>query len=266
MGIIAGTMFLRTRVRPDSVINGSMYMSVCFYSVMIMMFNGLTEMTIAVRGRARAAARACRAWVALTVRTAARALLDAGTLLACIVQLTPPVQFADLPSHAPHSDIILSAHHAPAVGSSRMARQLDTEHGHAARDNFHDGGRLQKRQPERAPALKPTLYPAAGRADAQGPRAARRWTACRCSTSSATCACTRPGRTRCRPRSCASFTRPPRPVSGRSSCTGPSALRPSSAGAPARRDLRAAASQAAAAPPASPGSRRRRGRRASCGL
>jgi len=47
--IIAGTMFLRTRVRPDSVINGSMYMSVCFYSVMIMMFNGLTEMTIAVR-------------------------------------------------------------------------------------------------------------------------------------------------------------------------------------------------------------------------
>ncbi|KAK9836042.1 hypothetical protein WJX81_008449 [Elliptochloris bilobata] len=48
MAIITGTMFLRTRIEPDSVLNGSMYMSVCFYSVMIMMFNGLTEMTIAV--------------------------------------------------------------------------------------------------------------------------------------------------------------------------------------------------------------------------
>lgn len=49
MAIITGTMFLRTRIEPNSVLNGSMYMSVCFYSVMIMMFNGLTEMTIAVR-------------------------------------------------------------------------------------------------------------------------------------------------------------------------------------------------------------------------
>ena len=49
MALITGTMFLRTRMAPDSVLNGSMYMSVCFYSVMIMMFNGLTEMTIAVR-------------------------------------------------------------------------------------------------------------------------------------------------------------------------------------------------------------------------
>jgi hypothetical protein len=86
MGIIAGTMFLRTRVRPDSVINGSMYMSVCFYSVMIMMFNGLTEMTIAVRSPPRAAARARRAWVAYIVRAAARGLPNAVTQLACTVQ------------------------------------------------------------------------------------------------------------------------------------------------------------------------------------
>ena len=64
MAIITGTMFLRTRIEPNSVLNGSMYMSVCFYSVMIMMFNGLTEMTIAVRrssaGRA-ALHRQCQA-------------------------------------------------------------------------------------------------------------------------------------------------------------------------------------------------------------
>lgn len=54
MATITGTMFLRTRIEPNSVLNGSMYMSVCFYSVMIMMFNGLTEMTIAVLSRAPA--------------------------------------------------------------------------------------------------------------------------------------------------------------------------------------------------------------------
>lgn len=48
MATITGTVFLRTRQAPTSLLNGQNYMSVCFYSVMVLFFNGQTELTIAV--------------------------------------------------------------------------------------------------------------------------------------------------------------------------------------------------------------------------
>ena len=50
MATITGTVFLRTRQAPTSLLNGLNYMSVCFYSVMVLFFNGQTELTIAVGG------------------------------------------------------------------------------------------------------------------------------------------------------------------------------------------------------------------------
>ncbi len=49
MATITGTVFLRTRQAPTSLLNGQNYMSVCFYSVMVLFFNGQTELTIAVQ-------------------------------------------------------------------------------------------------------------------------------------------------------------------------------------------------------------------------
>ncbi len=49
MATITGTVFLKTRQAPTSLLNGQNYMSVCFYSVMVLFFNGQTELTIAVR-------------------------------------------------------------------------------------------------------------------------------------------------------------------------------------------------------------------------
>ncbi|EIE25913.1 ATP-binding cassette transporter [Coccomyxa subellipsoidea C-169] len=48
MATITGTVFLKTRQAPTSLLNGQNYMSVCFYSVMVLFFNGQTELTIAV--------------------------------------------------------------------------------------------------------------------------------------------------------------------------------------------------------------------------
>jgi hypothetical protein len=49
MATVTGTVFLRTRQAPTSLLSGQNYMSVCFYSVMVLFFNGQTELTIAVR-------------------------------------------------------------------------------------------------------------------------------------------------------------------------------------------------------------------------
>ena len=49
MATITGTMFLRTREAPTSLLNGQNFISVSFFSVMFLFFNGQTELTIAVR-------------------------------------------------------------------------------------------------------------------------------------------------------------------------------------------------------------------------
>ena len=51
MASVTGTVFLRTRTEPLSVLTGQNYMSVCFFSVMVLFFNGQTELTIAARPR-----------------------------------------------------------------------------------------------------------------------------------------------------------------------------------------------------------------------
>ena len=55
MATVTGTVFLRTRTAPLSVLTGQNYMSVCFFSVMVLFFNGQTELTIAVRAPPAAA-------------------------------------------------------------------------------------------------------------------------------------------------------------------------------------------------------------------
>jgi len=49
MATITGTMFMRTREAPTSLLNGQNFISVSFFSVMFLFFNGQTELTIAVR-------------------------------------------------------------------------------------------------------------------------------------------------------------------------------------------------------------------------
>lgn len=48
MATITGTMFMRTRTAPTSLLNGQNFISVSFFSVMFLFFNGQTELTIAV--------------------------------------------------------------------------------------------------------------------------------------------------------------------------------------------------------------------------
>ncbi len=48
MATITGTMFMRTREAPTSLLNGQNFISVSFFSVMFLFFNGQTELTIAV--------------------------------------------------------------------------------------------------------------------------------------------------------------------------------------------------------------------------
>ena len=48
MATITGTMFMRTRQAPTSLLNGQNFISVSFFSVMFLFFNGQTELTIAV--------------------------------------------------------------------------------------------------------------------------------------------------------------------------------------------------------------------------
>ena len=48
MATITGTMFMRTRQAPTSLLNGQNFISVAFFSVMFLFFNGQTELTIAV--------------------------------------------------------------------------------------------------------------------------------------------------------------------------------------------------------------------------
>ena len=48
MASITGTMFMRTRQAPTSLLNGQNFISVSFFSVMFLFFNGQTELTIAV--------------------------------------------------------------------------------------------------------------------------------------------------------------------------------------------------------------------------
>ena len=48
MASITGTMFMRTRQAPTSLLNGQNFISVAFFSVMFLFFNGQTELTIAV--------------------------------------------------------------------------------------------------------------------------------------------------------------------------------------------------------------------------
>ena len=49
MASITGTMFMRTRQAPTSLLNGQNFISVAFFSIMFLFFNGQTELTIAVR-------------------------------------------------------------------------------------------------------------------------------------------------------------------------------------------------------------------------
>ena len=48
MATITGTIFMRTREAPTSLLNGQNFISVSFFSVMFLFFNGQTELTIAV--------------------------------------------------------------------------------------------------------------------------------------------------------------------------------------------------------------------------
>ena len=48
MATITGTMFMRTRQEPTSLLNGQNFISASFFSVMFLFFNGQTELTIAV--------------------------------------------------------------------------------------------------------------------------------------------------------------------------------------------------------------------------
>ena len=57
MASITGTLFTRSRTDPLSVQTGQNLMSICFFSVMLIFFNGQTELTIAVRAPGLACSR-----------------------------------------------------------------------------------------------------------------------------------------------------------------------------------------------------------------
>ncbi|XP_024525813.1 ABC transporter G family member 31 [Selaginella moellendorffii] len=48
MAFVAGTLFLRTRIHPDSESDGNLYLATLFYALVHMMFNGFSEMAITV--------------------------------------------------------------------------------------------------------------------------------------------------------------------------------------------------------------------------
>lgn len=48
MAIIAMTIFLRTEMPRDSVIDGQIYTGALFYAVIVLLFNGLAELTMTV--------------------------------------------------------------------------------------------------------------------------------------------------------------------------------------------------------------------------
>jgi hypothetical protein len=49
VAIITATLFLRTTLSPDNVLDGGLYLGVLFFSLLFMMFSGFTNVTITVR-------------------------------------------------------------------------------------------------------------------------------------------------------------------------------------------------------------------------
>ena len=49
VALITGTLFLRTRLRPDNINDGSLYEAVIFFSLIQLMFDGFVEMNLTVR-------------------------------------------------------------------------------------------------------------------------------------------------------------------------------------------------------------------------
>ena len=50
MAVLAGTLYLRSRLRADGILEeGELYQGVSFFSVMHVLFDGITEMTLMVR-------------------------------------------------------------------------------------------------------------------------------------------------------------------------------------------------------------------------
>jgi len=48
MSIIAMTLFFRTKMKHDTVIDGGLYMGALFFGVLLIMFNGFSEMAMTV--------------------------------------------------------------------------------------------------------------------------------------------------------------------------------------------------------------------------
>jgi hypothetical protein len=53
VSVITSTLFFRTTISPNSVNDGNLYMGVLFFSLIFMMFNGFSEMSIMVSGLLR---------------------------------------------------------------------------------------------------------------------------------------------------------------------------------------------------------------------
>jgi len=48
MSIIAMTLFFRTKMKHDTVIDGGLYMGALFFGVLLIMFNGFSELALTV--------------------------------------------------------------------------------------------------------------------------------------------------------------------------------------------------------------------------
>lgn len=49
--IVASTLFLRTNLRPDSLLEGSAYFGFLFFALIVALFDGFAEETLTVRIR-----------------------------------------------------------------------------------------------------------------------------------------------------------------------------------------------------------------------
>ena len=52
MAFVTATLFLRTNLHPDSISSANEYFSVVFFSLIMLMFDGLAEETLTVQARA----------------------------------------------------------------------------------------------------------------------------------------------------------------------------------------------------------------------
>ena len=68
VGVITGTLYLRTRLHPNNIADGSLYEAAIFYSLIGLMFDGFVEMNLTVGAESSwSASDSTMGWVLMSV-------------------------------------------------------------------------------------------------------------------------------------------------------------------------------------------------------